>query len=159
MVMKLTPDKKFYLAATLAIVSFSQPSPAIIINDNYEGGSSLKSDGTSYGDVIGNTSNFQINYMDVSFDETTNILSVGIDTTFGGKGDNGLFSSYTNTTQGGSKGIGYGDLFLSSAWTPYNGISDAPYVEDNHSNGTVWSYGFSLDDRWGVENTEHNGTL
>lgn len=157
--MKTLKARRLYLATALAAACFSQQASATIINDNYEGASSLKSDGTSYGDVIGRTSDFQINYIDASFDSSTNILSVSIDTTFGGKGDNGLFASYTDTSLAGGRGIGYGDLFLSSAWTPYNGAADAPYAADDHANGTTWSYGFSLDNRWDVEDVEHDGML
>lgn len=142
---------KLCIAVAIAGMCFSQQASATIINDNYEGASSVKSNGTSYGDVIGSTSDFQINYMDVSI--SGNILTVSIDTTFGGKGDDGLFSGST-----GGNGIGYGDLFLSSAWTPF-GSDIGIYAGDDNSNGTVWTYGFSLDDRYGVENVEHNGTL
>ncbi len=142
-------SRKLYLAAAIAGICFAQTASAVIINDNYVG-----ADGGSYGDVVGNVNNFQINYMDVSI--SGNILSVSIDTTFGGKGDDGLFASYTNTPLSGSKGIGYGDLFLSSSWNPYG---TAPYANDDASNGTTWTYGFSLDDRWAVENQTNNGTL
>jgi hypothetical protein len=74
-----------------------------------------------------------------------NILSVSINTGFAGNGDKGLYSGYTYD----GKGIGYGDLFLSNAWTPcLNTACDAPYITDNNSNGTLWTYGFSLDDRY-----------
>lgn len=157
--MRQNRARQLYLAAAMLAVCFSHQASALIINDNYEGASSVKSNGTSYGDVIGSTNDFQINYIDASFDKNTNILSVSIDTTFGGKGDNGLFSSYTNTGLAGSRGIGYGDLFLSNAWMPYNGIGGAPYAQDDYSNGTIWSYGFSLDDRWGSEDVSRVGTL
>ncbi len=157
--MRQNQARQLYLAAAMLAVCFSQQASALIINDNYEGASSVKSNGTSYGDVIGSTNDFQINYIDASFDRNTNILSVSIDTTFGGKGDNGLFSSYTNTDLAGSRGIGYGDLFLSNSWTPYNGSGGAPYAQDDYSNGTVWSYGFSLDDRWATEDISRVGTL
>ena len=147
-----THTMKLCLAVAIAGMCFSQQTSATIINDNYEGASSVKSNGTSYGDVIGSTSDFQINYMDVSI--SGNILTVSIDTTFGGKGDNGLFSGSTYS----GKGIGYGDLFLSSAWKPF-GSDIGIYAGDDNSNGTVWTYGFSLDDRYGVENVEHQGTL
>jgi hypothetical protein len=39
---------------------------------------------------MGSTSNFQTSSMDVSL--TGSILSVSMETTFAGKGDNGLFS-------------------------------------------------------------------
>ena len=44
---------KLCLAVAVASICYSQQSSAIIINDNYEGASSVKSNGTSYGDVIG----------------------------------------------------------------------------------------------------------
>jgi hypothetical protein len=90
----------------LSIAGLSQPLyavPSTTIMDTYTG-----SDSHGYGDVIGSTSNFQIDSMDVSL--TGSILSVSIDTTFTGNGDDGLFSGYT----AGGTGIGYGDLFLSS---------------------------------------------
>lgn len=149
-----THTTRLYLAAAIAGICLAQQASATIINDNYEGGSSVRSNGSSYGDVIGSVDNFQINYMDVSI--IGNILSVSIDTTFGGKGDNGLFSGSTYS----GKGIGYGDLFLSSAWTPcLDTACSSPYATDDNANGTLWTYGFSLDDRWGVENVAHNGTL
>jgi len=116
-----------------------------IIMDNYIGANDH-----GLGDVIGSTGNFQINSMNVEINGT--ILTVSIDTTFAGKGDSGLFSGLTN----GSKGIGYGDLFLSSSWTP---VGSPNYEADEASNGTVWSYGFSLDDRWMNEDEDGTGTL
>ena len=137
-------------AAVAIIISIAQTAYSTQIMDTYEGGSSVKSNGSSYGDVIGSTNDFQINYMDASL--VGNILHVSIDTTFGGKGDNGLFSGSTY----GGDGIGYGDLFLSSSWTP---SGSAPYSLDDNTNGTIWTYGFSLDNRYAVENIEHDGTL
>jgi hypothetical protein len=49
-------------------------------------------------------------------------------------------------TYAGPKGIGYGDIFLASAWTP-NG-TDAHHSKDKASNGTKWSFGLNLDNRW-----------
>lgn len=37
-------------------------------------------------------------------------------------------------------------MFLATAWTPYG--SDANHIGDNAGNGTRWSYGFSLDNRY-----------
>jgi len=103
-----------------------------------------------YGDVIGSTNNFQINYMDAAINGT--LLTVSINTSFAGKGDNGLFSGLTN----GATGIGYGDLFLSNSWNP---VGSPDYAADDASNGTVWSHGFSLDNRWMNENNAGTGTL
>jgi hypothetical protein len=119
--------------------------PTTTIMDTYTG-----SDSHGYGDVIGSTSNFQTYSMDASL--SGSFLSVSFLTTFAGKGDDGLFSGYT----AGGTGIGYGDLFLSSNWNPY---ASAPYTGDDNSTGTLWTYGFSLDDRWMDENTPGKGTL
>ena len=143
-----TLAKSHLIAALLLIPTFFQAAyavPSTTIMDTYIG-----SDSHGYGDVIGSTSNFQTYSMDVSL--TGSILSVSFHTTFAGKGDDGLFSGYT----AGSTGIGYGDLFLSSNWNPYG---TAPYTSDDNSTGTLWTYGFSLDDRWMDENTAGTGTL
>lgn len=116
-----------------------------VIMDNYIGANN-----NGYGDVIGGVNDFQINFMNVDISGT--ILTVSINTTFAGKGDDGLFSGLT----AGGEGIGYGDLFLSNAWNPYG---TANYVDDDASNGTVWDYGFSLDNRWMNENEAGTGTL
>jgi hypothetical protein len=133
------------LCATLLTAYAQANAVPTIIADDYVG-----SDSHGYGDVIGNTSNFQINNMSVELIGTK--LSVTISTSFAGKGDNGLFSGYTYD----GKGIGYGDLFLSSSWNPYG---SAPYSSDNASNGTNWEYGFSLDNRYMNETLSGLGTL
>src|SRR5665647_259749 len=43
-------------------------------------------------------------------------------------------------------GIGYGDVFLGQTWNPFG--TDAHHVNDNAADGTHWSYGLSLDNRW-----------
>ncbi|GMQ87641.1 MAG: hypothetical protein BMS9Abin08_0846 [Gammaproteobacteria bacterium] len=144
---------KYLLAPCLNVLVLAlgmiQPVAAIPIADNYIG-----ADNQGHGDVIGDTGDFQIFGMDASLSGTT--LSVSINTTFAGKGDNLLFDWATNTPNGGGKGIGYGDLFLSSAWTPFG----APNYElDDASNGTTWSYGFALDDRWMNEGSAGTGKL
>ena len=141
------------LALLLASPASAIPtaSSAYTIADNYIG-----ADDNGYGDVIGRTRDFQIKGMDVSL--SGSILSVSISTTFAGKGDNGLFAGYTNTAGGMGKGIGYGDLFLSNKWTPYGSAADG-YINDDASNGTSWTYGFSLTDRWMTEGTNGTGTL
>jgi hypothetical protein len=133
-------------AALLITITSSQLQAATIM-DNYIGANDH-----GYGDVIGNVNNFQINLMDAVLNGT--VLTVSINTTFAGKGDNGLFSGLT----AGNTGIGYGDLFLSSAWTP-NGDGSDNYASDDASNGTVWTYGYSLDDRWMAENLAGTGTI
>lgn len=129
-------------AIALATTSFSVNS--ITISDNYIG-----ADAHGWGDVIGASSDFDIMSMDVLLSGST--LTVNIFTNFAGKGDDNLFASYT-----GGNGIGYGDLFLSGVWTP---DGSAPYVTDDASTGTVWEYGFSLDNRWMSEGSAGTGTL
>jgi hypothetical protein len=129
------------LALTMTQSAFAIPTN---ISDAYVGGNNH-----GYGDVIGSTADFDISSMDVEL--IGNMLSVTINTGFAGKGDNHLFNSLT-----GNKGIGYGDLFLSSSWDPYG---TAPYASDDNSNGTVWTYGFSLDNRWMNEALAGTGTL
>ena len=84
---------KLCLAVANAGICLSQQSSATILNDIYEGGNSVKSNGSSYEEVIGSARNFQVNYMDVSI--SGNILSDSIDITFVGKSNDGLFSRYT----------------------------------------------------------------
>lgn len=131
-------------ASLIVGLFFAAPLQAATIVDNYTGANDH-----GYGDVIGSSSDFDIRSMDVSVSGT--ILTVSINTNFAGKGDDGLFTGLTN-----GQGIGYGDLFLSSAWNPFG---SAPYVGDQASNGTVWSYGFALDNRWMNENSAGTGTL
>ena len=123
------------LAALLLLLSTplaAAPMPQIV--DRYWGG-----DDHGWGDVIGSAEKFDTHGANVSRSGTQ--LSVEILTNFAGLADNGLFASYTNS----GKGIGYGDLFLNDSWTPFG---SEPWQNDDHSNGTAWSYVFVLDDRW-----------
>lgn len=89
----------------------------------------------AHGDVIGG-SLFNIHGANVVLDGTK--LSIRIATNFAG---------YAGTsTYAAPKGIGYGDVFLASAWTPSG--NDAHHKNDKAVNGTKWSYGLNLDDRW-----------
>ncbi len=136
--------KKSLVLAGLLMCSAGGAS-ANLINDNYRG-----SDAHGHGDVIGSDSLFQITHADVSL--AGSIVTVDIYTNLAGRADESLFASYTNTVPGQSRGIGYGDVFLSNLWTP---AGPAPYAGDNHANGTRWFYGFSIDgDRW----TDAGGT-
>jgi len=139
-------NKTGIISGVALLLAASSVQSAIIM-DNYIGANDH-----GYGDVIGSVDNFQINFMEVEINGT--MLTVSINTTFAGKGDNGLFSGSTF----GNTGIGYGDLFLSSTWTP-NGDGSQNYINDDSSNGTLWSYGFSLDDRWMNENDSGTGAL
>lgn len=131
---------------TLFTVTFllSAQVHAYMVNDNYWGNPA-----GSYGDVIGSDSIFNIHGIDLSLTGTT--LTVDIFTNFAGEADYGHYGSthgpnLTNRELSGyGNGIGYGDLFLATSWNPYG---TAPYAGDDNSNGTVWEYGFALDNRW-----------
>lgn len=132
-------------SAAILLSVLSLPASSALINDNYIGANDH-----GHGDVIGNVNNFEINFLTANI--VGSVLTVSINTTFAGKGDDGLFSGLTAS----GNGIGYGDLFLSSNWNPFG----APgYVNDDADNGTLWSHGFSLDDRYMNENTAGSGVL
>ena len=114
------------------------------ISDGYIG-----ADAHGRGDVVGYSSQFDISGANVNLQN--GILTVEIYTNFAGRGDDGLYASYTV----GGTGIGYGDLFLSGQWTP-NGSS--PYYNDTAAYGTHWQYGFSLDNRWGTPSPSAHGS-
>ncbi len=115
---------------------------ATIIADNYVGANDH-----SRGDVIGNRDDFDISGAEVSL--VGNMLTVDIYTAFAGKGDDGLYSRLTKD----GNGIGYGDLFLASSWSPH---VSASYVNDNHATGTLWTYALAIDNRWwdGIDDTK-----
>lgn len=142
------------MSAILSL-AIAQPSRAMptTITDTYWGGDSHG----DTNDVIGSTSVFGITSMDV--ERVGDTLNVSINTNFAGRGDDGYFDGTSghgsNLTKG--LGIGYGDLFLSSAWNPYG--TGPEYKSDNNSNGTIWTYGFSLDDHWMEETSTGTGTL
>jgi hypothetical protein len=88
-----------------------------------------------YGDVIG-TSMYDISGATVSVAGTT--LTIRVATNFAGHAGADTWAA--------TKGIGYGDLFLASAWHPSG--TDAHHTNDNAALGTLWSYGLNLDNRW-----------
>ena len=92
-------------------------------------------DAHGYGDVIGDSTYY---IHGASIERVGNVLTIGIATNFAGH------AGAEPTMAPG--GIGYGDLFLAETWTPFG--SDANHASDNASNGTQWSYGFSLDNRY-----------
>lgn len=93
------------------------------------------SDSHGYGDVIGGSS---YDIQGATITRVGNVLTIAIATSFAGHA--GMDS---NIVPGG---IGYGDVFLAQAWNPYGG--DAHHAGDNDNNGTLWSYGFALDNRY-----------
>jgi hypothetical protein len=93
------------------------------------------SDSHGYGDVIGGST---YDIQGATITRVGNVLTIAIATSFAGHA--GMDS---NVTPGG---IGYGDLFLAQTWNPFG--ADANHVSDNDNNGTLWSYGFALDNRF-----------
>ncbi|MGB5395676.1 MAG: hypothetical protein WBN96_00865 [Gammaproteobacteria bacterium] len=141
---------KTLISAGLLLTVSAIPVQATTVLDAYVGGNDH-----GRGDVIGAAADFNTLGMDISV--SGSMLTVSINTNFAGKGDDMLFAGINgmpNLTNG--LGIGYGDLFLSSSWNP---AGTAPYVGDNASNGTVWTYGFALDNRWMNEGSTGTGTL
>ncbi len=120
---KLTKNK-LWLACIITGSLFTGSAmalPTVTIDDTYWG-----SDSHGYGDRIGG-STFEVHDMDVTL--TGTVLNVQINTNYAG---------HTNLY-----GTAYGDLFLSSSWTPFS--TGPEYLLDDNVTGTKWSYGLSLD--------------
>lgn len=124
------------------MVVFSSAS-ATVLNDTYHGGN-----GHGYGDVISDpgVTTYNIDGMEASLSGSQ--LTVTIYTNFAGNA--GIDSQWTTNYTG----IGYGDLFLSTGWTPSGSGS---YDTDNAANGNHWTYAFSLDDP--LNNSGGTGTV
>ena len=93
------------------------------------------SDSHGYGDVIGGST---YDIQGATITRVGNVLTIAIATSFAGHA-----GMDANLTPGG---IGYGDLFLAQTWNPFG--TDAHHASDNDNNGTLWSYGFALDNRY-----------
>jgi hypothetical protein len=93
------------------------------------------SDDHNAGDVIG-ASTYDIQGATIT--RIGSVLTIAISTSFAGHA--GMDSNIV------AGGIGYGDVFLGDTWNPYG--KDANHASDNASNGTIWDYGFSLDNRF-----------
>ena len=129
--------------AALGLMAVFSSASATVIGDNYHGGN-----GHGYGDVISGpgVNTFNVDGMKGSLSGTQ--LTVIIYTNFAGHA--GVDPRWTRNRTG----IGYGDLFLSTGWTP-NGTGT--YDTDNAANGNHWTYAFSLDDA--LDNSGGNGTV
>jgi uncharacterized cupin superfamily protein len=92
-------------------------------------------DAHGYGDLIG-TSTYDINGATIT--RVGNVLTIAIATNFAGHAGSDAAQA--------TGGIGYGDVFLANSWNPFG--TDAHHEGDNAANGTLWSYGLSLDNRW-----------
>ncbi|WP_143745798.1 VPLPA-CTERM sorting domain-containing protein [Massilia sp. KIM] len=98
--------------------------------DGYWGGNDHGS-----GDVIGG-SVYDIKGANIT--RVGDVLTIVISTNFAGHA--GVAPNMA------SGGIGYGDLFLAEKWNPFG--TDVHHAKDNASNGTLWEYGFALDNRF-----------
>jgi len=116
------------------------------ITDAYWG-----ADGHGRGDVIGNTSTYDINSAKIT--RVNDVLTITINTAFAGKAGSDSWAYRENYV---AKGIGYGDVFLADTWNPVGTVGNH-YTADNASNSTIWDYGFSLANRW--SNTGGSFTL
>jgi len=136
------------LAGTLGL---SGGAVAYSIDDHYVG--SDDHDSSHHRDVIGFKEGFEIHGIDVSEDSSHHLV-VDVYTNF--TDNNGIYPEDTYN----NKGISFGDLFLSNNWTP-SGDAASGYEGDDHSTGTQWTHGFSLDNRWGAtdDGSDHNGKL
>ncbi|QJE02133.1 PEP-CTERM sorting domain-containing protein [Massilia forsythiae] len=93
------------------------------------------SDSHNLGDVIGGS---VYDIQGATITRAGTVLTIAIATSFAGHA--GVESTQARN------GIGYGDVFLADTWNPYG--TDSHHEKDNASNGTLWDYGFSLDNRW-----------
>ena len=123
---------KNLLAAFAALVLFSPiAASAGVIQDAYWG-----ADAHNYGDVIGDAATYGISGATIKRDGT--VLTIQIATGFAGQAGDAAWA--------GPHGIGYGDVFLASTWTPFG--NDVHHTGDNAANGTQWTYALNLADRW-----------
>ncbi len=109
-------------------------------------------DSHGLGDVIGSTDKFDIQKAVIN--HTHDQLKIDMHTGF--ISNNGI-GSFTSSTSSG-KGIGLGDLFLTSNWNP-NGSAQDHYSTDSfgtnsQGTGTTWNYVLALGDgRWDESGT------
>jgi MYXO-CTERM domain-containing protein len=92
-------------------------------------------DDHGYGDVIGGST---YDIQGATITRVGNVLTIVIATSFAGHA--GMDSSVT------AGGVGYGDVFLADTWNAYG--TDSHHEDDSASTGTVWDYGFVLDNRY-----------
>ena len=134
----------------LALFGLSGAASAGVISDNYIGATVW--DPVDAGkDVVGTEWVYDISGFDAELSGTQ--LTVNIYTDFAGR-TGGKPDEFWDPRDHSKRGIGYGDLFLARDWTPFGSAS---YPDDTYANGTVWEYGFALDDSF--SNSGGSGTL
>lgn len=126
---------KRFLLVLVSFLFLAGVASGLPITDNFIGGNDH-----GHGDVIGDSNKFGISEAEVTLNN--GILQIDISTNFAGLGDNGLFSSYTYN----GRGIGYGDLFLTSNY------------DESLGDNNIWEYAFNLDNRWSA-NATNQGDL
>ena len=136
----MTIARKTWFAVALFAMAVSQSASAQNITDQYWGATPPG----GYTDVVSGAGDtrFNIDSMDVTRSGTS--LTVKINTNFSGA-NNGSLNAY------------FGDLFLSSNWTP--DITAANYANDDAASGTKWTYGFALDGRDTIANHGAVGSI
>lgn len=120
------------ISATSQAFTIGSTGPSYMLDDNYIGG-----DDHGYKDVIGKPELFDTLGLNVAY--SGSIITVDIFTSFA---TDSAINSYKSLTKNGL-GIGSGDLFLSNSYSPFGSPS---YLNDNASNGNLWTYGLSIDD-------------
>ncbi len=128
------------LAAVLLGLSGSLAAAPITTSTVYDTAETqyIGADGGGYGDVVGDVNKFDIKSMEI--EQNGNEFKFFINTAFAGEA--GVYPWLTE----GYNGIGYGDLFLANEWDPNK--SAAGYANDNAVNGTDWTWGLILSDRF-----------
>jgi hypothetical protein len=138
--------KQGFISSVAAVgflsMSASLSAAPITTSTVYDSGETqyIGADGGSHGDVVGLESKFDIYSMDITQDGSS--FDFTVNTAFAGEA--GIYPGLTN----GNTGIGYGDLFLANEWAPI-GADGSGYVNDDASNGTDWTWGLVLSDRFG----------
>jgi hypothetical protein len=140
-IMKKLYSVVFAALAMLAVHGAQAGGITDIGNTAYWGGNDH-----GIGDVIG-ASTYDIQGATIT--RVGTVLTITIATNFAGHAGADSWST--------PKGIGYGDVFLANAWNPAG--TDAHHLSDNAANGTKWSYGFSLDNRWSNNSADNTFKL
>lgn len=141
------------VAASLMLIASS--ASAYMLNDTYWG-----DEDHGYKDIVSSAADE--NHFDIQGADAYvhgNSLTVKIYTGFAGRGDEEWFKKYTEN----HTGLGYGDLFLSTGWTPYTDTGtneDYPHLlADNATNGNHWTYAFAVDNPFRGDDATGSGTI
>jgi hypothetical protein len=129
-------------AAAACVLGVSQAGAATILDSGTTAYYGADNKGPS--DAIGG-STYDISQATIA--RAGNVLTITITTAFAGNA--GVNSGWGKDPLTGqtNKGIGYGDVFLSDTWNAAGDSTDH-YATDSAKTGTVWDYGFALNDRW-----------